>query len=163
MQICWLHKPSSIGSPPLSFKQLVLFVHERHVPVRSREDLSLVQTQNKSNSVTVSEGRIRSLHPTNHMPRHISYSNAIGLRFSHSWQVENTELSSSLSCACAAIAPRGGGGRNFSEREIWVNGLRERERFVHLKDSFKKNDSFTNVTSLVPRVVLHPSYLHKVF
>ena len=54
------------------------------LPVRSREDLSLVQTQNKSNSVTVSEGRIRSLHPTNHMLRHISYSNAIGLRFSHS-------------------------------------------------------------------------------
>ncbi len=44
-------------------------------------------------------------------------------------------------------APRCSEGRNFSEREIWVNGLRE--RFVHLKDSFKKNESFTNVTSLL--------------
>ncbi len=43
------------------------------------------------------------------------------------------------------------GGRDFSEREIWINGLCERERFVHLKDLFKNNDSFTNVTSLEPR------------
>ncbi len=106
--------------------QFIQLVHER--------DLSLVQ----SNSV--SEGRIRSLHSTNHMLCHISYSNAIGSRFSQSFRYSLHKLE--------ITAPRCSEGRNFSEREIWVNGLREREQFV-LKDSFKKNESFTNVTSLV--------------
>ncbi len=52
--------------------------------------------------------------------------------------------------AAVQTAPRCCGGRDFTEWEIWINGLRERERFVHLKDLFKKNDSFTNVTSLEP-------------
>ncbi len=59
------------------------YVHERDVAYQfiqlvHERALSLVQ----SNSV--SEGRIRSLHSTNHMLCHISYSNAIGSRFSQS-------------------------------------------------------------------------------
>ncbi len=108
--------------------QFIQLVHER--------DLSLVQ----SNSV--SEGRIRSLHSTNHMLCHISYSNAIGSRFSQSWQDETVHR-------LELTAPRCSEGRNFSEREIWVNGLRERERFRSPKRFVQKEWVVHDVTSLL--------------
>ncbi len=116
--------------------QLIQLIHERDVPVwlfRSRTRSLSLGLKSKS----VSEGRIRSKHSTItcSVASHTRRLLARGLV--NLWQDETVHSANSW---C--------GRKDFSEQEIWVNGLRERERFVHLKDFFKKND-FTNVTSLV--------------
>ncbi len=113
------------------------FVHEWHVPVHSTRS----RTRSLSlglKSKSVSEGRVRSKHSTItcSVASHTRRLLARGLVTL--WQDETVHSANSW---C--------GRRDFSEREIWVNELRERERFVHLKDFFKQNDLFTNVTSLV--------------
>ncbi len=103
------------------------FVHEWHVPVHSTRS----RTRSLSlglKSKSVSEGRIRSKHSTItcSIASHTRRLLARGLV--NLWQDETVHSANSW---C--------GRRDFSERE----------RFVHLKDFFKKNDLFTNVTSLV--------------
>ncbi len=102
--------------------QFIQLVHER--------DLSLVQ----SNSV--SEGRIRSLHSTNHMLCHISYSNAIGSRFSQSltgWNSPQTRANS----ATLLWREEFQWTRNMSQWITWTRMIRspkrfvQKERFVH--------------------------------
>ncbi len=107
--------------------QLIQLIHERDVPVRSfRSRTRSLSLGLKSKSV--SEGRIRSKHSTItcSIASHTRRLLARGLV--NLWQDETVHSANSW---C--------GRRDFSERE----------RFVHLKDFFKKNDLFTNVTSLV--------------
>ena len=142
--------------------QFIKLIHERHVPVQSFH--SWTRCTKSFNSFTndkISRFRSDSYETRSVKGVLVHYIQQITcLVTSHTrrllargwvtlWQDETVHRATVHRAAHALlIAPRCCGGRNFSEREIWVSGLHERERVVHLKDSFKKNDSFTNDTSL---------------
>ncbi len=115
------------------------YVHERDVPVHSTSS----RTRSLSRSEQLGQWRAYSFTTFNksHALSHLILECYWLWGLVSLWQDETVHR-------LELTAPRCSEGRNFSEREIWVNGLREREWFLHLKDSFKKNDSFTNVTSL---------------
>ncbi len=103
-------------------------------------------------SKSVSEGRIRSLHSTNHTLRLISYSNAIGSRFSQSltgWNSPQTRANS------ATLLWREGfqWTRNMSQWITWTRTIRSPKRFVQ-KERFVHE---RNITIWLVKVGLTPN------
>ncbi len=100
----------------------------RALPVRhhyrSITDSLRSQTRCTSSFNSFSEGRIRSLHSTNHTLRHISYSNAIGSRFSQSLTGWNSNS------AVLLWTEEFQWTRNMSQWIVWTRTICSPKRFI---------------------------------
>ncbi len=109
-------------------QQVVIFIHEWDVSVHS--------TRSRTRSLSRSESDSKA----NRSVKGVFVQNIQQITCSVASHIEGYWLEDYLIF--------GRMKQSAEQTAVWVNGLRERERFVHLKDLFKKNDSFTNVTSL---------------